>query len=104
MSCTSLQSTESVGNGTPGVVVEVTFDITPDDSSKGPHQVVDLAWSRYADGVRDTNPRYSNLVYGTVNAEQIDKIAPKAVLGAESDLLPRALNITLGSISLRFRK
>ncbi|KAL8855224.1 MAG: hypothetical protein Q9198_010894 [Flavoplaca austrocitrina] len=94
MGCTGLQGTIRVCNGAASVVVKVTFNVTLDHSTESPDQVIDFAWSRHANGIRDTNPRYSDLIDSAVDAEQVNKIAPEAILGAKSDLLP-CLGLTL---------
>lgn len=104
MGCTGLQGTIRVCNGAASVVVKVTFDVTPDNSTKGSDQVIDFTRSRNTNGVRDTNPRYSDLIDGAVDAEQVDEIAPEAILRAKSDLLPCTLHIPRELVSVGFRR
>lgn len=44
MRSTCLESTVCVCDGTAGIIVEMTFDIARDDTSKGSYKIVYLSW------------------------------------------------------------
>lgn len=83
---TSLQSAVGIGNGTSSVVVEVSLNITTDNSSQDTNQLVDLARRGTADSVSNTNTVDTNLVDGGVDGQEINQVGTERVLTGETDL------------------
>ena len=86
VSGTSLQSAVGVGNGTSSVVVEVSLNITTDNSSQDANQLVDLARRGTADSVSNTNTVDTDLVDGGVDGQEINQVGTERVLTGETDL------------------
>lgn len=76
---TSLKSGVGVGNSTSGVVVEMRLDVTADDSSQRPDEVVDLSWVGASNSVGDTDSVDANLVDGSVNRQKVDQLGSERV-------------------------
>lgn len=89
---TGLQSGIGIGDGTPGIVVEVTLDITADDPSEGSDEVVDLSRIGTSDGIRYTDSVQTDLVDGPVDGQQVDQFRSEGILGGEPDLDVLALD------------
>lgn len=86
MSGTGLESRVSVGDSTSSVVVEVSLDVTADDTTKGSYEVVDLTRVGAANSVGNTDTVDTDLVDGAVDGEQVDELGTERVLGRETDL------------------
>ena len=71
---------------TSSVVVEMSLDITADDPSQCPDQVVHLSRVRTSHRIRNADSVDADLVDGLVDREQIDEIGPEGVLRREADL------------------
>lgn len=71
---------------TTSVVVEMRLDVTADDTSQRPDEVVDLSRVGTTDSVGDTDSVDTNLVDRAVDAEQIDELGTERVFGRESNL------------------
>ena len=54
--------------------MQVDFDVALDDASKCTHKVIDLAGVSTAYCVRDTDTVDTDLVYGLVNGQEVDKV------------------------------
>jgi hypothetical protein len=67
-------------------------NVAGDDTTTGTDKVVDLTGRGASDGIGDTDTVDTDLVDGTVDGEQIDKIRSERVLRAETDLLALALD------------
>jgi hypothetical protein len=86
VSGTGLQGGVGVGDGTSGIVVEVALDVTADNTSEGPDEVVDLSRVRTTDGIGDTDSIQTDLVDGSVDGQEVDELGSERVLGREPDL------------------
>jgi hypothetical protein len=101
-----LEGTVGVCNSAASVVVEVSLDVAANNAAESAHEVVDLSGSCAADmrsvngvheatdidhhlpdGVGDTNSVHADLVDGTVDGEEVDKVTAERVLGRETYLL-----------------
>lgn len=83
---TGFQGGVGIGNGTTSVVVEMTFNVTRDDATKGSDEVVYLTRISATDGIGDTDSVEADLVDGSVDREQVDEFGSERVFGRESDL------------------
>lgn len=83
---TSLEGTVSVGNGTTSVVVEVSLDVTANNTTQDTDELVDLAGRGATDGVGDTNTVHANLVDGGVDRQKVNQVGTEGVLTGETDL------------------
>jgi len=81
-----LESAVGVGNGAPGVVVQMHLNVAVDNAAERPDEVVDLTRRRAAHGVGDADAVDADLVDGTVERKEIDEIGTERVLGREPDL------------------
>ena len=89
---TCLQSGVGVGDGTSGIVVEVALDVTADDTSEGPDEVVNLSRVGASDGIGDTDSVQTDLVDGSVDGQEVDELGSERILGREPDLDPLGLD------------
>ncbi len=64
---------------TPSVVVEMTLNITADNTSQGPDEVINLPRVSTPNGVSDTDTVETDLVYGSVDGEEVDKLGSEGV-------------------------
>lgn len=71
---------------TTGVVVEVSLNVTADNTSQCPHEFVDLSGIGTTNSIGNTNSVDTDLVDGPVDREQIDEFGSERVLRGESDL------------------
>ena len=55
MCCSRLQSAIGIGDGTPGVVVKVAFNIAGNHSTESSDEVINLSGGRTSDSVCDAN-------------------------------------------------
>lgn len=86
VSGTSLEGTVCVGNGTAGIVVEVSLDVTADNTAQDTDELVDLAGRGTANGVGNTNTVNADLVDGGVDGQKVDQVGTEGVLTGETDL------------------
>lgn len=92
VSGTGLQSAVSVGNGTASVVVEVSLNVTLDDTPQDTNELVNLAGGCATDRVSNTNTVDTNLVNGRVDGEKVHQVRPEGVFTGESDFNALGLN------------
>lgn len=71
---------------TSSIVVEMSLDITADDSSKGSDELVDLTRVGASHGISDSDSVHSNLVDGSVEVKEVDQVGSEGVLRRESNL------------------
>lgn len=83
---TGLQSAVGVGDSTSSVVVEVSLDITLDNTSQDTDQLVDLARRSAADSVRNTDTVDTDLVDSGVEGQKVNQVGSEGVFAGESDL------------------
>ena len=81
-----------VGHGAAGVVVSVKLDVAGDDAAQGPHDLVHAQRVGHTDRVGDADARDAELVHLAIDGEQIDQVAPEAILAGEPDLQAVALD------------
>lgn len=93
VSRTGLEGSVSVGNGTSSVVVEVALNVTADDSSQSPDEVIDLPRVGTSDCVSDTDSVQTDLVDGPVDAQEINELGSEGVFGRESNLDALGLDV-----------
>jgi hypothetical protein len=62
------------------------LDVTANDSTKRPDKVVHLARVGTSDSVGHTDSVDTDLVYGAVDGEQVDKLGSERVFRRETDL------------------
>jgi hypothetical protein len=82
---TRLKRSICIGDGHSSVVVQVNFDVTSNDATEGPHEVVYLARIRATDGICDADAVDANFVHGLVYREEVDEIRAEGILGREAD-------------------
>jgi hypothetical protein len=75
----SLESAVRIRNGASGIVVEMSFNVTANDSAKSSDKVVDLPGAGATNGISNTNAVHTNLVHSAVYGEQIDEIGPERI-------------------------
>jgi hypothetical protein len=86
VSGTSLQGAVSVSDGTPGVIVEVSFNVTANNTSQHTDEFVNLTRRSAADSVGDTNTVNADLVDSGINGQQVNEVRTEGVLAGEPDL------------------
>jgi hypothetical protein len=89
---TTLEGAVGVGNSAARVVVEVSLNVTRDDTTESADEVVDLARRSTTNGIGDTNTVDTNLVDSAVDGQQIDQVRAERVLRRETNLLALALD------------
>lgn len=101
MGGTSFECTVGIGNSAAGVIVEMSFDITRDNTPKCANEIVDLSGRSAANGIGNTlmvscesslfggrhvltceayHTINADLVDSAVDAQKVDKLGPKRVL------------------------
>jgi hypothetical protein len=93
VSSTGFESGVGVGDGTSRVVVEMTLDVTADDASEGPDEIVDLSRVGTSDGIGYTDTVETDLVDRSVDAQQVDQVGSEGIFGRESDLNVLGLDV-----------
>jgi len=97
---TSFECTVGIGNSAASVIVEVSFDITGDNTSKCTNEIVDLSGRSAANGIGNTlivscesslfggrhaltcetyHTINADLVDSAVDTQKVDKLGPKRV-------------------------
>ena len=69
------------------------LNVAVHDAAQRAHKFVNLQRIRDANGIRDAHPVDANYVNGTVDGQQVDQIAAKAVLAAEPHFQPATLDV-----------
>lgn len=85
MGCASLEGLVRICDGAARVVVEMRLDVTRDDVSQGADELVDLARSRTAYRVGNTNAVDADPVDCLVERQQVNKVGPERVLAGDCD-------------------
>ena len=67
------------------VIVEVTFDIARNDTTKSPDEFVNLTRVGATDGISDTDTVYTDLVDSTVDGEEVDEVGSERVFRGETN-------------------
>lgn len=67
------------------VVVQVNLDVTSNDSSQCPDQLVDLSGVGAADRVSDADSVNANLINGLINGKEVHEVRSERILRGESD-------------------
>ena len=62
------------------------LNITADDASQRPDQLVDLSWIRTSHCIGYSDPVDANLVHCPVNGQQVDELGSERIFRRESDL------------------
>ena len=86
VSGTSLEGTVGVGNSATGIVVEVSLNVTADNTAQDTDKLVDLAGGGAADGISNADTVDTDLVDGGVDGEKVDQVGTERVLAGETDL------------------
>jgi hypothetical protein len=86
VSGTGLEGTEGVGNGTASVVVEVSLDVTANNTAQDTDELVDLTGGSTANGVGNTDTVHTNLVHSGVDGQKVNQVGTERVLAGETDL------------------
>lgn len=86
VSGTGLESAVGVGDSASSVIVEVSFNVTTDNTSQNTDKLVDLAGRRATDGVGNTDTVDTNLVDSRVDGEEVNEVRTERVLRGETDL------------------
>lgn len=89
---TSLERGVSVRNGHTGIVVQVNFDVTTDDTSERPHEFINLTRIGTSHSISDSHSVDTNLVDSLVNREQVDQVRTERIFRRESNLDPLRLD------------
>lgn len=93
VSRTGFQGAVSVGDGAPGVVVEVCFDVASNDTPQDTDQFVDLAGRGTANSVGNTDTVDTNLVDSGVDGQEINQVRTERVLTGEANLNALGLDV-----------
>jgi len=75
-----------IGNGHTGIVVQVDLNVTRDDSSERPHELVDLTRVGASHSIGDSHPVDTDLIDSLVNREQVDQVRTERIFRRESNL------------------
>lgn len=86
MSGTGLESAVGVGDSASSVVVEVSLNVTADNTSQDTDKLVDLAGRGATDGVGNTDTVDTDLVDRRVDGEEVNEVRTERVLRRETDL------------------
>jgi len=70
---TGLKSGVGVGNGTSGIVVEMSLDVTSNNTTEGSDELVNLSRVGASDSVSNTDTVDTDLVDGSVDGKEVDE-------------------------------
>ena len=93
VSGTGFESGVGVGDGASRVIVEMTLNVTADDASEGPYEIVDLSRVGTSDGIGYTDTVETDLVDRSVDAQEVDQVGSEGIFGRESDFNVLGLDV-----------
>lgn len=81
-----LQRAISVCNSAAGVIMEMSLDVTGNNTTEGADEIVDLSRRCAANSIGDTNTVYADLVHGGVEGEEVNEVGAERIFAGEADL------------------